>query len=105
MATDWTVTGSFDAQVGQRIFTKDASSVHVCRQETTVTFQLLLRSQAAHVGRLHDMVKVLSQIPKRNEIKLVALDEYFTVEYVTHKMLVLTLTLFSHSNSVHMLRN
>lgn len=64
MTTDGTITSSLNAQIGQRIFTKYTSSVHVGRQETTVAFQLLLRGQAAHVGRLHDMVKVFSQVPK-----------------------------------------
>lgn len=66
VTADRTLTTSFNAQVGQCVLSKDASSIHVGRQESTVTFQLLLWCQAAHVGGLHNMIEIFSQIPEKD---------------------------------------
>ena len=43
--------------------TEQASCIHIRRQEVTVSGQRPLWRETRHVGRLHDMVEVLSWIP------------------------------------------
>lgn len=51
--------------------TKQTASIHICRQEVTVSRGRTFRREARHIRRFHDMLQVVTRIPggKRSALK------------------------------------
>lgn len=50
------------ANYGADVLTKQASCIHIRRQEVTIARESTFCSQARHVGGLHDVLQVFAQV-------------------------------------------
>lgn len=97
MAYDRSVTVLLKRYIRQCVFSKYTARIQVGREEAAVITERMLWSQTAHICGFQYVIEVVLNITRNkssdcNEIR-------------TYVIFVFTLTLFSHSNSVHMARN
>lgn len=62
MALDRTVFGALDRKVGEGVLAEEGSGVTVGREEVAVTREGGVSGEAGHVGRLHEVVEVSSEV-------------------------------------------
>jgi hypothetical protein len=86
-----------------KLLTEQATSIHVCGEEIAFAGYCTLGCEAGHVRRLHDMFQVVAGVTAATDVR----NSVGTWQHIsnTYDMVVETFTRFSHSNSVHMLRN
>ena len=59
---DCTVFRLFDRQIRQSVLAEETLGAQIRRQEVTIAVQRAFRGQASHVGRLHNVLQVGTQV-------------------------------------------